>query len=244
MSDSEDFNSLSQTQIEEIQEKYRARFNSKTNVSNNDQKKKVLFLGASRSGKTTLRDVITDLCVQPKELNLFSATRAPSTVVKTIDGVEMTLIDGPGLFDKISADQKEVERLTNDQIIKMIIEHVGDFTQVDCVFFCISASAGISVQQIQAIEILGSLLKGKAKKIGLCITRTDRQNSRWQAVVLDQIRQHPKMGPLIDEYSMDIFFSGCVEPTMAFNQDLLARKYKRLQGLRRKILDWIIDFGG
>lgn len=220
---------MSRAEITEVQKKMRAKFATK--LSNNHEKK-ILLVGGSRSGKTTLGDVICDLCEEPEELSLLSASRRPSTMIKKIDGVQMTLIDTPGLF----ADRK----LTNDQIIEMIKNHVWDFAEVDRVIFCISTCAGIDDEQIEAIEILIALLEGKVDKFGLCITRAEDKNSNWQIQITEQILQHRRMAPLISKHPMEIMFSGCVDPGMAYNQKHLERMYENLQTMRTKVLEWII----
>ena len=209
-----------------------------------------LFVGRSRSGKSTCKSVCKDPCYAPQIDSIFSEKGEPkfqSFSIKSKNGeirkYTINIVDSPGVFECLSTDDKDKER-TNEAILTTIakcLEH--EITSINAIVIFVAFETGINPNDIAAMQLFLNMFGGSGVKIALCITRADNHNKEWRAMRIAELKKHEVIAQLIDEEKMEIFFMGCVDPrcgNYATEKDLL-RGYKNVYNMRAKLLQFIFD---
>ncbi|CAF1548842.1 unnamed protein product [Adineta ricciae] len=113
----------------------------------------LLLLGRTRTGKSTISEVISDPACVAKDAKLFSETRKITLNRVAANHREQTcyfnIIDSPGLYDN-TIEQKE--HLTNEKIRQYINECITkDVTDIHAFGFVFSANGGINSEDIKSM---------------------------------------------------------------------------------------------
>ena len=174
----------------------------------------VLFVGKTRSGKSTAVGVLKDPCYQPPTFTLFSETTSAKFQSFSIQDKsnssgprvkEFTLhiIDTPGLFEVKATNGKEddesMEARTNESIIATISKCLeNEITKLNCVVMFCSIDNGVSSDDVKAIQIFANLFKvssapgddgpPKRMRLALCVTRADNHTVKWREHIIKDIK--------------------------------------------------------
>ncbi|CAF1375009.1 unnamed protein product [Adineta steineri] len=175
-------------------------------------RKNILLIGRTRSGKSTLKQMLTDPREVSSELTLFAQTREPRMDIVKIHHSDLTLnlIDTPGLFDR-QYDSNGL--LTNDECLRQIRKYCIDIhvTEFHLVCLCLSMHSGINAEDIQAtrqfIEYFGPRL---ADHLCMIITRCESKNEGQRLLLHNEIEHDQDFGPITKQFKKGIHFSGAV----------------------------------
>lgn len=127
----------------------------------------VLFLGKTRSGKSTAISVMKDPCHAPENFTIFSETydakfQSFSIQDKSQGEVQkytLQIIDTPGLFEVVELGE-QTEARTNEMIINTISKCLeNEITKLNCVVMFASIDAGVSNDDVEAIRIFARLFR-------------------------------------------------------------------------------------
>lgn len=225
-----------------------------------------LFLGKSRSGKSTAAAVLKDPCYSPANCSIFSETveaRFQTFSIKdntsgsgdSVKKYTINVIDTPGLFEQKAAEDEMAER-TNDAIIQAISKCLeNEITKINCAVIFVSVNSAVEENDVEAIRIFTELFRcedgpdGVKKapqklRIALCITRADQKDKQWRKRVESELRNHKQLGPLIEAYDMKIIFMGCADMHAARrykDSGELFQTYTSIYRMRKQLLDFIFQ---
>lgn len=209
----------------------------------------VLLVGRSRSGKSTLLEVLKDVTYCPPQLSLFSETRAPASHLLPIEtpGDEenppqkytINVVDTPGLYEVIDVEGKA---RTNSSLLGMIRKCLRqEVSAVHCMIILVTVSAGIFSEDLSSIEILlRSFSLNTQLTTVLCISRAENFTLQDK----DHFRKElcaSSLGPLLEQHRVLIRFSGCVCPSSPqyASKDQLLLAYKKVYTMRKELLEII-----
>jgi len=179
----------------------------------------VIFLGRTRSGKSTALGVLKDPFEFTKQCSLFSQTKDPFLFSFTMEynpdaGVEGTnyninIMDTPGLFERKTAKESDAR---NNEMIKSIIFKCLEFeiTKIHALFFVCSFESGINTEDVQSILEMNKLFAGGNKTFSLLVTRSETKISKRRTELEEQIRKVPELQKFFEDPNAKVFFTGAL----------------------------------
>eukprot|EP01087_Luapelamoeba_hula_P012075 TRINITY_DN3354_c0_g1_i1.p1 TRINITY_DN3354_c0_g1~~TRINITY_DN3354_c0_g1_i1.p1 ORF type:complete len:378 (-),score=81.05 TRINITY_DN3354_c0_g1_i1:73-1206(-) len=176
----------------------------------------IIFLGRSRSGKSTVLRTLRFPYSFPEELSLFACTKEPDLHSFTVEYTDpetdqktnfnVNIMDTPGLFEVTEAGKKR----TNAMLKEMISDCLAfEITHIHALFFLCSFSGGINHHDIQAILDMNEMFKGADKVFNLLVTRCESSSDRPQLEA--QIRSIPELKDFFANPNVNLFFMGALE---------------------------------
>jgi len=183
------------------------------------EQRNVIFLGRTRSGKSTTLRMLKDPFNFAQAISLFSETKDPALYSftmsytneqKEVINYNINIIDTPGLFERVVDRSKE----RNNEMIKSTISKCLEFeiTKVHAVFFVCSFETGIHKDDIESILEMNELFKGADKAFSLLVTHCEKKSVAAQANLEDQIRQIPQLQEFFANQNVEVFFTGALDP--------------------------------
>jgi len=179
----------------------------------------IIFLGRTRSGKSTALGVLKDPFEFTKQCSLFSQTKDPFLFSFTMEfnpegkeGVNynINIMDTPGLFERRSS--KETDDARNNEMIKSIIFKCLEFeiTKIHALFFVCSFESGINTEDVQSILEMNKLFGGGNKTFSLLVTRSETKIAKRRAELEEQIRKVPELQQFFKDPNAKVFFTGAL----------------------------------
>eukprot|EP01087_Luapelamoeba_hula_P000131 TRINITY_DN1007_c0_g1_i2.p1 TRINITY_DN1007_c0_g1~~TRINITY_DN1007_c0_g1_i2.p1 ORF type:complete len:407 (+),score=101.53 TRINITY_DN1007_c0_g1_i2:502-1722(+) len=212
----------------------------------------VIFLGRTRSGKTTALQTLRDPFVFAEHVQLFSQTTDPRLYAFTMHTTEgagpeqrevnynISLIDTPGLYEK----KTDLAQIRDDAEIKHLIMKCIEFqiTTLHCLFFVCSFDSGINPDDVKAIVQLNKLFAGANKQFHLLITRSEGKLPSAQRSIEAQVRQIEELKPFLNE-GVKIFFLGSnhIDDYNSSLQDAVRSKTNNVLRQRAVLFQHIFD---
>lgn len=200
----------------------------------------ILMFGRSRSGKTTLANMVQNYFYIAPAMKMFRGTREPGLirVDLMISGTRYRLnfFDTPGLFEY--TPQGERPR-TNAEILAMIKKDLLAFGRpIHLALFTFSADAGISASDIDALQEYIPVLR-TVPWIPV-ITRAEGFLEETKTSIESEIRQYPRMKDLVENRA--VFFSGALEKS-DLGYSTAVRKAQDLFKMRAALINEILARG-
>lgn len=185
--------------------------------------KNVMIIGRSRSGKSTLMEVLANN-LYSKKPTIFSETKGSSfKTIKIpdllIDGksAQINVHDTPGLFEVLPA---ETEPRSNKDILNTICKDSNNFVgqksleNIDHVFLTFSPNMGINQHDLDSIMIsfpyLYRMGLPTTTKIHFVLTSVESKSESQLKKYLKELNQHPVTSKIISDYKVGVLFSGAI----------------------------------
>ena len=205
----------------------------------------ILMIGKTRTGKSTLLEVLTDQLTNDGIGSIFSETRESylKTVTFrdiTIDGkvAKINIHDSPGLFE---VRKRGENSRNNKEILELICKDGMKFfgqknlKNINSVVLTFSYTAGINWQGIHSLWIVLPFLQrmglSKDVKILFIITHAENFAERDRESIREELNQYPDVGNFIKKYKVEVLFSGSVKKTqfqeVMNNQLTTVKKYRK-----------------
>lgn len=216
----------------------------------------VMIIGRSRSGKSTLMDVLANHLLSKKS-SIFSESKGSSFKTITIpdlliDGkpAQINVHDTPGLFEVRKVGE---ESRTNKDILSLIYQDSNNFfgqkslENIDHVILTFSPEAGINQGDLNSMLIglpfLYRMGLPSTTKILMVMTRTENYSVSYLNSILNQLDQHSVTSKIISEYGVEILFSGAKDiyayPTSQAHQENRVILYR--ERLLSKLFDTEVE---
>jgi len=208
----------------------------------------VLIVGRTRSGKSTAVGVLKDPCHEPKAMSIFSDTVDPKFQSFSLDNKQastkytLNIIDTPGL--------KEVKEVgveaRSDLAIMNTINYClkNEITKINVLLIFISFELGITSDDLGAFQSFIEKFGHDNIKIGICVTRSEDKDRKWQMDIEGQLNKHAYFREVLKRPNICLCFIGCVDPqkaTILSNVDDLKKIYVRVYNLRKKVLEIVFS---
>jgi len=194
----------------------------------------IIFLGRTRTGKSTLLKVLKDPAHLAQPVSIFSETGNPNlfsftvesslmptgivpTLVPTTPSVNsedppnemnynINIIDTPGLYEQ----KVRTEDIRDNEVIKSMIIKCMEYeiTKIHGIFFICSFITGVNKEDLDAFSEFLKLFKGAEKNISMIITHAETLTLKAKDDLRKEILQHPKLAEFTKVISEKIFFFG------------------------------------
>jgi len=198
----------------------------------------IIFLGRTRTGKSTALKVLKDAIHIASPVSMFSDTvnpnlysftvessllpaKPPTTITPSSPGQNQTpvpteinyninIIDTPGLFEVKSKDAN-VDLRDNEVIKKMILKCMEyEITKIHAIFFVCSFSLGVNKEDLQAFAEFLKLFRGAEGTISMLITHGERFSEDRKVQICKEILKHSELSEFAKTIENKIFFTGAV----------------------------------
>ncbi|MBS0634941.1 MAG: 50S ribosome-binding GTPase [Verrucomicrobia bacterium] len=208
----------------------------------------IVIVGKSRSGKTTLMNMLQDVCKVGGKMTLYHGTVDPELHQYKVHGWNFNTLDTPGWLEARNNATKtggrkdgEIFSLIRDEAKKKfggIAER--PFRNIDTFIFTFNHQEGIGGNEVECLgKFLLEVPEG-ARKI-LVVTRYEIASRESRQACIDQFKAHPEMKVLLKKYFANgehVLLSGCLnkerfrdEEAVSNMQERVNKQSKALMGL-------------
>lgn len=197
----------------------------------------VLFVGKSRSGKTTTVQVLKDKSYIAPDESIFAGTLQPELQSFSIHRggkyFNVNILDTPGLFER----GRNMNETRDSEVLLGIITKVVDLeiSRLHKIYFVIHVSAGLDQHDIESLLLFKKQFEGANNLIRMVFTRAESFSERRQANLKEQLKEVPELAPLADT----MLFIGAIPEDK--RDQLTERERRNIVSMREKLLDDIFD---
>merc|ERR1712130_357638 len=193
MGDEDDYQLVSEEAIKEMQVEVLSKDTTEFVPA---QIKNVLFCGASKSGKSTIFNILQNPCYCPAKISLFADTKFTSfktfslkdRVKGTVHNYVINLIDTPGTFE-VRASKEEFKQRGNDEIAGLIVDCINhEITYLNLLVLVISATK-FSTTEIESVDLFLAIFGETSVPIVLCLTHADQIGARRRDEIEESLKE-------------------------------------------------------
>ncbi|CAF1588066.1 unnamed protein product, partial [Didymodactylos carnosus] len=202
--------------------------------------KNIMLIGRTRTGKSTIKNLLVDPQRIPDQPTLWAATKTASFQSFAVDdnNTVLNIIDTPGLFERGSEtmDIQDNETLLNT--IKQCADR--EITKFHIICFVASFEAGINEQDIQSLKLLIKFLNPLISKNScLIVTRCESKTERQLNVLGNELETDRHFKELVPNFEKGIHFSGSLnfDDWSNANESSLYRQFITVCKYRDNLID-------
>jgi hypothetical protein len=202
----------------------------------------VALFGASRTGKTTARDVLLNGATHyAPMMSIFSGTIMPhDQTYRMDDGRYIRFIDVPGLFERTKIDG---EPRSDDKLLEITRAALEGIT-INRAFLCFSVTGGIDSSAINAMKFYRELATELDffNRTSILITRAEEMDEPYMKDIIGQLHRHQRVGKIMRALRNRVFFSGAIAKGIHFHgcvQTVMVR-VNRINAMRERLLTFIM----
>jgi GTPase SAR1 family protein len=207
----------------------------------------VIFVGKSRSGKTTATNVLQDTCYQPARMSIFSETDIPDFQTFTLKDENtntrytFNIIDTPGLKEVKPFGEVAREDTAIINTINYCLKN--EVTKINCLLIFASFEVGIAKGDIDSIQNFVEKFAHKQIAVYLCITRFESKTEEDKLCLKAQLEQHSFFQPLLAEGRFKIAYLGAIDATSNIyaSRSELKGAYEKVYKLREELLQLLFN---
>jgi GTP-binding protein EngB required for normal cell division len=206
----------------------------------------MVLIGRTRTGKSTISEMIRNPLYVPPLASLFAGTRSITfnriSTTHEDNSYFFTIVDSPGLYDSM---RNEGERLTNATIKKHLDQCITrDITHIHAFAFVFSSGSGINIEDIQSMVFIKKQYPGLSRFFILIITHCEEKNEEERQNFVAEFFQHPDViqHGLQDFFGLGVYFTGCLRPQLQRVSNIMAAKNQatNIFQMRRRLLDFLV----
>ena len=202
----------------------------------------ILFVGRSRTGKSTLIKVLQDKNYSPPLVDLMRGTVDVEVTSFTMrsdkydNNLHFNILDTPGLFEVTSSLD---DRRTNEVILDLIKKCVDrEITKINHVYFVMSIESGLNPQDIKAFDLFSQLFIGMEDKLSIILSRAQTVMPENYNHFIEQFKTIPELKKIYDIVQGRIFFAGAAQNNSMYDMNLIR---KNVYHQRSKLFEHIIQ---
>jgi hypothetical protein len=217
--------------FDELEQKH-----SQTDPTLESIERNILLLGCTKSGKTTLKNILIDPRYQPEALLLCSSTVQQMTLDQPYDigRLKLNIVDVPSRMIDQTSDL--------DQINKTCIDFGIAAFHLIC--FCVSVNIGINKQDIELFKRLIEHFNDKKinRNLGLIVTRCESKDNEWRAQIQEELEHDAHFDYVIQQLGRGVYFSGALnsQDWHQANEEPLLDQFRTVYEYRRILLQSIM----
>jgi len=206
----------------------------------------ILLIGRTRTGKSTLKEMLTNPAGLTTTLNLHSETRNPEfqmlTVVYEGKLTTLAIIDTPGLFERSNNDKTNIR--DNAHIISLIKLFVNlEITKIHVIFFVIRLESGIHDEDIKACLEFKDYIENFQNNCALLITGCESNSKELNDDLIEKFWQDSKVKEqkLKEFFRLGVYFSGRINHRdfEQGNDKTVYRQFNNVVRYRNELLSFI-----
>lgn len=213
------------------------------------EERTIMLMGRTRTGKSTIAEVLATTLYKTKPLSIFSETREPivknffTTDKNTQKSYRFTIIDTPGFFD-----------MTRDKSIRLqnsaILEHIktclaSNVRNVHLIGIVFNLSGGINEQDIDAMVYIKENFLDIAEITALVVTHCEHMNAAQREKLINDFFQHKLVikHKLRELFLQGVLFMGSLryESLEAKNEAAIYLEYNNILDMRTAFIEKCIS---
>jgi len=180
----------------------------------------IIFVGKSRSGKSTALSVLKNPFTFVRMSSLFSETKDAAINHFTVElapqekgdlpmNFNVSIIDTPGLFEVSETGSGR----NNDALEALVLKCMqSEITKIHAIFFVVAyGSQGINPQDILALEEFINLFEGAQNHVHVLVTKCEKLGEKEKTQIQEEFKRFPKMADLLKRVHPKMYFLGAVE---------------------------------
>jgi len=202
----------------------------------NPKIRNVLFIGKSRTGKSTSVETLQGNYALLKSSSVASEKKSikyvPIPFLNENEGYIFNLIDPFGVFEINNMGYRSSMEDDIANIIKDCKEH--GISEIHAIILFSSYVAGVDNinSDIIALEKLINYF-GAGTNMALCLPKAESLDSNQRDNIIAELEKQLEMGPLLDKIENNIFFMGAIDPGQGFpDQDSIKKLVQKVKNDR------------
>lgn len=207
------------------------------NSRDNNVQKVILLVGPSKSGKTTLRNVLQNPAYEPPDLLLAAQPNTEAECDKDVListwNLTITMVEIP---------ERMIDGQSSPSEINSVFSH-HKIPHIDLICFCVSFDAGIDGKSLPALTRLIDHFNREKIRSNLCLifTRFESKNKEQQLKRLDELGQDANWSPILPFIGCGIHFTGALKPDdlLKCAHDALRNQFDAIYDYRNNLLQLI-----
>lgn len=197
--------------------------------------RRILLLGRSKSGKTTLRQMLRNPTKVSGELTLLSKSSSLEydVIESNKSDVSLTILDTQSLSGRPYDDENQLSHIREAAL-------TNDINSYHFICYCISFEAGIRHQDISAMKAIIACYGENIKSNScLIITRCESKSEEQRNRMLNQIERDMAFKDLIQQCQLGLHFSGALNYDNWQNgNEILLDEFKNIYDYREKLFEF------
>ncbi|CAF1547927.1 unnamed protein product [Adineta steineri] len=209
----------------------------------------LLLMGKTRTGKTTVAEVLADPCYVPLDAKLHSDTKEVTIhpVVVTMVHEDriycFNVVDTPGLYDKV---KNRVTPLSNERIKVVIDECIKkDVTNMHLFAFVISLKGNVDTEDISSMKFIMKNYPKLHPHICLLVTHCEGNSAEQRTAKVKEFFESQTVVALglKEFFGQNIYYMGSLRPELRTNPDkqCVRQQMRNILEMREKFLEYIIS---
>jgi GTP-binding protein EngB required for normal cell division len=208
----------------------------------------IILIGRTRTGKSTISEVINNVMSVAKTNELYSQTRTIqfktiSTEARDNIWYFFNFIDLPGFFDIASNGR---QRLTNDNITTYLQDCMSkNITNIHMFAFVFNLAAGINERDIDTMLYVKTTYPYLGKYMALVITHCEQLEVEQRKRLIGDFFRHPKViqSKLEEYFKVGTLFMGCLrhESVATSNEQSMYFEYNNILDMRTEFIEKCIQ---
>jgi GTP-binding protein EngB required for normal cell division len=204
----------------------------------------IILIGRTRTGKSTIANVINDITYVSKAYELYAQTRTIefttiSTEAKDNIWYYFNFTDVPGFFD-IAVNGKE--KLSNEKITSYLQECMAkSITNIHMFAFVFNLAAGIHQQDIETMLYVKKTYPQLTKHMALVITHCEQLTAEQKQRLITDFYRHPKVNEskLKEYFQVGVLFMGSLrqESRDTANDQSMYFEYNNILDMRTEFIE-------
>jgi GTPase Era involved in 16S rRNA processing len=206
-------------------------------------------MGRTRTGKSTIAEVLATTLHKPKKLSIYSDTREATiktfftTDKRTGKSYRFTIIDTPGFFDLTRDNNQRLQNYDITEQIKSSLE--SNIRHVHLIGIVFNLSNGINERDIEAMIYIKENFRDIADNTALVITNCEQINEQQRNKLVYDFFQHRKVKQhnLRNFFRQGTLFMGCLryESLETANEEAIYLEYNNVLDMRTAFIEKCIQ---
>ena len=209
----------------------------------------IILVGRSRTGKTTIANVVEDSLYVTSEPSLYSETRKPVFhQISTYDANDecfyfFNFVDIPGLYDQAA---RASEQLSTDAILSFINDCLKmEITNIHMFAFVFNLHGGINEKDIDTMLLFKKKYPQLSANMALVITHCEHMKEEESQQLVNEFFRYTKVAnaKLRDYFTLGTLYMGSLryESKRDANEQSLLIEYNNVSEMRIKFIDKCIE---